>query len=173
MTWNEFDAKANRLANFLLTRRITKGQRVGILLMNCLEWLLIYFGILKSGAMAVPLNFRYTPEEIRYCLDLADVDALLFGPEFTGRIEAICDRLPKVKTLLYVGEDCPSFAESYNNLVSYCSSKAPQIPPTCLTPNILPHKSPSAILNIAIGIIPMIAYMILTLTVSPSGMAIR
>ena len=130
MTWNEFDAKANRLANFLLTRRITKGQRVGILLMNCLEWLPIYFGILKSGAMAVPLNFRYTPEEIRYCLDLADVDALLFGPEFTGRIEAICDKLPKVKTLLYVGEDCPSFAESYNNLVSYCSSKAPQIPLT-------------------------------------------
>ena len=130
MTWSEFDAKANRLANFLLTRRITKGQRVGILLMNCLEWLPIYFGILKSGAMAVPLNFRYTPEEIRYCLDLADVDALLFGPEFTGRIEAICDKLPKVKTLLYVGEDCPSFAESYNNLVSYCSSKAPQIPLT-------------------------------------------
>ena len=130
MTWNEFDAKANRLANFLLTRRITKGQRVGILLMNCLEWLPIYFGILKSGAMAVPLNFRYTPEEIRYCLNLADVDALLFGPEFTGRIEAICDKLPKVKTLLYVGEDCPSFAESYNNLVSYCSSRAPQIPLT-------------------------------------------
>jgi len=130
MTWGEFDAKANRLANFLLTRRISKGQRVGILLMNCLEWLPIYFGILRSGAMAVPLNFRYTPEEIRYCLDLADVDALLFGPEFIGRIEAICDRLPKVKTLLYVGEDCPSFAESYNNLVSYCSSKAPQIPLT-------------------------------------------
>ena len=130
MTWNEFDAKANRLANFLLTRRITKGQRVGILLMNCLEWLPISFGILKSGAMAVPLNFRYTPEEIRYCLDLADVDALLFGPEFTGRIEAICDKLPKVKTLLYVGEDCPSFAESYNDLVAYCSSKAPQIPLT-------------------------------------------
>ena len=130
MTWSEFDAKANRLANFLLTRRITKGQRVGILLMNCLEWLPIYFGILKSGAMAVPLNFRYTPEEIRYCLDLADVDVLLFGPEFIGRIEAICDRLPKVKTLLYVGEDCPSFAESYNNLVSYCSGKAPKIPLT-------------------------------------------
>ena len=130
MTWSEFDAKANRLANFLLTRRITKGKRVGILLMNCLEWLPIYFGILKSGAMAVPLNFRYTPEEIRYCLDLADVDALLFGPEFVGRIEAICDRLPKVKTLLYVGEDCPSFAESYNNLVSYCSSRTPQIPLT-------------------------------------------
>ncbi len=127
MTWNEFDRKANRMANFLLTRNIRQGSKVAILLMNCLEWLPIYFGILKSGAMAVPLNFRYTPEEIKYCLELADVDCLVFGPAFVGRIEAICDRIPRVKTLLYVGEDCPSFAEPYYNLVSYCSSRAPAV----------------------------------------------
>ena len=128
LTWSEFDRKANRMANFLLTRRMRKGSKVAILLMNCLEWLPIYFGILKSGAMAVPLNFRYTPEEIKYCLELADAEVLIFGPEFVGRIEAICDRLPKVRSLVYVGEDCPSFAEPYQNLVSYCSSKSPQIP---------------------------------------------
>ena len=128
LTWSEFDRKANRMANFLLTRRMRKGSKVAILLMNCLEWLPIYFGILKSGAMAVPLNFRYTPEEIKYCLELADADVLIFGPEFVGRIEAICDRLPKVRSLIYVGEDCPSFAEPYKNLVSYCSSRSPQIP---------------------------------------------
>ena len=128
ITWKEFDAKANRMANFLLARGIRRGTKVGILLMNCLEWLPIYFGILKSGAMAVPLNFRYTAEEIRYCVDLADIETLIFGPSFTGRIESICGRMPKLKTLLYVGEDCPSFAESYNTLVSYCSSKSPAIP---------------------------------------------
>jgi len=128
ITWGEFDRQANRLANFLLTRNIQKGAKVGILLMNCLEWLPIYFGILKSGAMAVPLNFRYTSDEIKYCLELADVEVLIFGPAFVGRIETICDRLPKVKALLYTGEDCPTFAESYSNLVSYCSSKAPVIP---------------------------------------------
>ena len=128
ITWGEFDRKANRLANLLLTRHITKGSKVAILLMNCLEWLPIYFGILKSGATAVPLNFRYTAEEIKYCLELADVDVLIFGPTFTGRVEAICDRIPRVKTLLYVGEDCPSFAESYYNFASYCSSKSPAIP---------------------------------------------
>ena len=125
MTWAEFDKKANRLANLLLARGIQKGQKVGILLMNCLEWLPIYFGILKSGAMAVPLNFRYTSEEIRYCLDLADVEVLLFGPEFVGRVEAICDQLPKVKSMLYVGDECPSFAEPYAKMVTNCSSKAP------------------------------------------------
>lgn len=128
ITWRQFDEKANRMANFLLTRRLPRGTKVGILLMNCLEWLPIYFGILKSGCMAVPLNFRYTPEEIRYCLDLADVDLLVFGPEFVGRIEVICDRLPRRCTLLYVGGDCPTFAEPYHSLVSYCSEKAPDIP---------------------------------------------
>ncbi len=126
MTWSEFDKKANRLANFLLTRKVRKGTKVGILMMNCLEWLPIYFGILKSGAIAVPLNFRYTAEEILYCVDLADVEILIFDPAFTGRIEAISDKISKV-TLLYVGSDCPSFSESYNRLVTYCSDVAPAV----------------------------------------------
>ena len=50
MTWKEFDVKANRFANLLLTRGIRRGDKVAILLMNCLEWLPIYFGILKTGA---------------------------------------------------------------------------------------------------------------------------
>ncbi len=128
MTWAEFDEKANRFANFLLTRNVRKGDKVAILLMNCLEWLPIYFGVLRTGAMAVPLNYRYTADEIRYCLDLADASVLVFGPEFTGRVEDIADSIPKVGLRLYVGEDCPTFAESYNALVSYCSSREPQIP---------------------------------------------
>ena len=68
ITWSVFDEKANRVANLLLSHGIKKGQKCGVLLMNCLEWLPIYFGILKSGAVAVPLNFRYTSDEIDYCL---------------------------------------------------------------------------------------------------------
>ena len=59
ITWNVFNEKANRFANLLKSRGIKKGDKVAILLMNCLEWLPIYFGILKTGAVAVPLNFRY------------------------------------------------------------------------------------------------------------------
>ena len=64
ITWSVFDEKANRVANMLMERGIKKGQKCAILLMNCLEWLPIYFGILKSGAIAVPLNFRFDSEEI-------------------------------------------------------------------------------------------------------------
>ena len=79
MTWREFDQKANRFANFLLARGIKKGDKVAILLMNCLEWLPIYFGILKTGAIVVPMNFRYTAEEIQYCLELSESTALVLG----------------------------------------------------------------------------------------------
>lgn len=127
ITWAEFNERANRFANFLLSRGFKKGDKVAILLMNCLEWLPIYFGILKSGCMAVPLNFRYTADEIKYCLDLADADALVFGPEFIGRVEQIVDAIPRLKVCLYVGDDCPSFAESYRGLVGYCSARSPQV----------------------------------------------
>ena len=127
ITWSVFDEKANRVANLLLSRGIQRGQKVAILLMNCLEWLPIYFGILKTGAVAVPLNFRYTADEIDYCVKLADVDILFFGPEFVGRVESIADELDKDTLLYYVGNSCPSFAEDYHWLVSNFSSSAPKI----------------------------------------------
>ena len=127
ITWRIFDEKANRFANLLLERGIQKGDKVGILLMNCLEWLPIYFGTLKTGALAVPLNFRYAPDEIEYCVNLAEVDILVFGPEFIGRVEEIADRISEHRLLFYVGENCPTFAESYNTLTADCSSVAPDI----------------------------------------------
>ncbi|MBQ3127846.1 MAG: acyl--CoA ligase [Clostridia bacterium] len=127
ITWKEFNKKANRFANLLMTRGIKKGDKVSILMMNCLEWLPIYFGILKAGAVAVPLNYRYTAEEIKYCVNKSDSEFVVFGPEFIGRIEEICHRMPSVKMWLYAGEGCPTFAESYESLIQYCSTHAPKI----------------------------------------------
>lgn len=127
ITWNVFEEKANRFANMLISRGVKKGDKVAILLMNCLEWLPIYFGILKTGALAVPLNFRYTSDEIDYCLNLADVDVLVFGPEFIGRVEEIAEKISKHRLLFYVGENCPTFAESYSELTANASSQSPQI----------------------------------------------
>ncbi|MCR4777560.1 MAG: AMP-binding protein [Lachnospiraceae bacterium] len=125
ITWKVFDEKANRCANMLKSRGVTKGDKVAIIMYNCLEWLPIYFGVLKAGAIAVPFNFRYDAEEILYCAELAQVDIIIFGPEFIGRIEANAERLAKGRLLIYVGDNCPAFAESYHLLVADCSSKAP------------------------------------------------
>lgn len=127
MTWKEFDVKANRFANLLLTRGIQKGDKVAILLMNCLEWLPVYFGILKAGAIAVPMNYRYTADEIKYCAELADVNTLIFGEEFIDRVEAVYQTIPALHTIFYVGENKPEFADSYNRLVTFCSSVAPAV----------------------------------------------
>ena len=122
ITWNVFNEKANRFANLLTQRGIKKGDKVAILLMNCLEWLPIYFGILKTGAIAVPLNFRYAPDEIEYCVNLSDTNILVFGPEFIGRVEEIAENISKNRLLFFVGDSCPSFAEDYNSLTANCSS---------------------------------------------------
>lgn len=127
ITWHVFDEKANRFAQLLMSRGVKKGDKVAILLMNCLEWLPIYFGILKIGALAVPMNFRYSAEEIAYCVDLADVDVLVFGPEFIGRIETIVEKISRNRILFYVGGNCPSFAEDYDQLTSNCASVSPGI----------------------------------------------
>jgi len=128
ITWDIFNEKANRFANLLINRGVRKGDKVAILLMNCLEWLPIYFGILKTGALAVPLNFRYAPDEIEYCVKLADVDVLVFGPEFIGRIEEIAESINDNRMLIFYGAgECPTFAEDYNELTADCSSASPDI----------------------------------------------
>ena len=127
ITWEVFDEKANRFANLLLSRGIKKGEKVAILMYNCLEWLPIYFGVLKTGAIAVPFNFRYDAKEILYCAELAEVDMIVFGPEFIGRIEENAERLSRGRLLLYVGDNCPTFAESYRELVADCPSTKPDV----------------------------------------------
>ena len=131
ITWSQFDEKANRFANLLLSRGVKKGDKVGILLMNCLEWLPIYFGVLKTGALAVPLNFRYAADEIDYCVGLADITTLVFGPEFVGRIESIAETLCQGRMLIYVGQPpCPPFADPYYEITASASSEDPNIPLT-------------------------------------------
>lgn len=124
ISWSVFNEKANRFANALKERGIKKGDKVAILLMNCIEWLPIYFGILKTGALAVPLNFRYSSDEIEYCLNLAECDALVFGPEFIGRVEDIVESISKNRLLIYTGASgCPTFSEDYNDMTLDCSSQ--------------------------------------------------
>ena len=130
MNWSQFDKKANRFANLLLSRGIEKGQKVGILLINYLEWLPVYFGALKAGAIAVPMNFRYSSDEIAYCADLADVEVLVFGPEFTERVQAVLPQLPRVKYFFYVGKNPPAFAEDCFHRMGFCANT---VPPVSLT----------------------------------------
>jgi len=127
LSWHAFDEQANQFAHLLLGSGLHRGEKVAILMMNCIEWLPIYFGALKAGAVVVPMNFRYSAEEIAYCLELADVDVLIFGPEFVGRMNAIQDKLRLQQ--LFVGDpwERPVYAKPYANLAARCSTKPPMV----------------------------------------------
>ena len=127
MSWKDFDRRANRFANLLLSRGLPKGTKVAILLMNSLEWLPVYFGILKAGCIAVPMNFRYSADEIQYCLDLADVEVLVFGPEFVSRIDSIVEKLGFLQMKFFVGRNGPAYTEDCLRLMNFCSSSAPPV----------------------------------------------
>lgn len=129
MNWRDFDRRANRFANLLLSRGIRRGDKVAILLMNCLEWLPIYFGVLKAGAIVVPMNYRYASDEIKYCLELSDARTLVFGPEFVSRVDAVLPELKAITDFFYVGneEDTPTYASPFARMINYCSSTCPPV----------------------------------------------
>ncbi|MBW1861192.1 MAG: AMP-binding protein [Deltaproteobacteria bacterium] len=130
ITWKEFDDTANRTANAIIAKGIKKGDRVIHIMMNCLEWLPIYFGILRIGAWAIPLSFRFTASEIRYCAEIAEARAIIFGEEFVGRINAIKDDLEIIENYIFVGpkDMGPDYAEQFENLLETGSTDSPNIP---------------------------------------------
>lgn len=134
LTWGEFDYRANQVANLLLSNNIEQGDKVALLMMNCLEWLPIYFGILKIGALAVPLNFRCTSDELQYCLNLAECSALIFTSDFTECVASIRYQVPTVSRFISVGGNPPDFAESYDTKINTFADVSPN---TILTDNDL------------------------------------
>jgi acyl-CoA synthetase (AMP-forming)/AMP-acid ligase II len=132
LTWRAFDEQANRVANMLIANGVKRGDKVAILLMNSIDWLPIYFGILKTGALAVPLNFRYTSEEIAYCVELSEASILFFGYEFIGRIETVKEDplMQGLREFYFVGIDPPEYAKSFEKEVAAYPVTRPAIADT-------------------------------------------
>ncbi len=118
LTWKEFDDKANQFANILQDLGVKKGDKVGHWMQNSIDWLIVYFGIVRTGAWVVPLNFRFTADEMKYCSETAEPVVFVFDEEFTTRVEPVKDKLPTIKTYICVGEKCPGFARPYAELMA-------------------------------------------------------
>jgi acyl-CoA synthetase (AMP-forming)/AMP-acid ligase II len=130
ITWRQFHEEADRVAHLLHAKGIRKGDRVIHLMMNGIEWLPIYFGILRTGAWAVPLNFRFDAETIQRCAATSEARAIFFGPEFTPRIESVKEHLDQnMRDYIYVGppDNRPAFAQDYRALLSASPPEAPAV----------------------------------------------
>ena len=120
-TWKQFDDQSSQIAQALISYGVIKNDRVVQLMMNCIEWLPAYFGILRTGALSVPLNFRFDAKTIEKCISTAEAKVLIFGEEFIDRINTIKTQLDRyVKTYIFVGpeEMRPEYSLSYYDILN-------------------------------------------------------
>ena len=127
ITWKQFDDRANRFADVLVKKGIKKGDKVVHWMQNSISWLVAYFGIVKTGAWVVPLNFRFTADDLKYCCDVAEPKLIVFDEEFTGRVEAGRDGFSYVKDYICNGRNIPPFAASFDDLIAAASDGPPGI----------------------------------------------
>ena len=127
ITWKEFNERANRVANALMERGVKKGDKVMHLMMNSINWLEVYFGILKTGAWAVPLNFRFISRQIKYCADVAEPNVMILDEAFAERVEAIRSDLPTIKHYIFEGQNLPKDMEAFEDVLEKSSPESPDI----------------------------------------------
>ena len=112
LTYQELDARANRLAQYLQFQGIGKGDHVGLYLYNCTEYLEASLAAYKVRAVPININYRYVEAELAYLFDNADLVALVHHREFAPRVASIAPKTPKLRTMIAVedgsGSDCGS-----------------------------------------------------------------
>jgi acyl-CoA synthetase (AMP-forming)/AMP-acid ligase II len=127
ITWMEFDEDANRLANSLINMGIKKGDSVILWMMNSIDWLIVYFGILRTGAWAVPLNFRFTAEEFKYCAEVSGASIAVIGHEFIERVNTARAQFSGVEQYIAVAGNKPDYMLNYYQLFNNVSTVQPDI----------------------------------------------
>ena len=125
VTWKEFDEDANRIANYLMHNGIKKGDKVIHWMRNSISWLISYFGIIKTGAWAVPLNYRFSDQDFKYCTEIAEAKAIFFEDYFLKTVQKV--KPPTVKEYIYLGPNLPEGMTSYDDILSTEQANAPGI----------------------------------------------
>lgn len=114
ISYDQMNRHINKTANLLLSLGVQKGDKVGILLPNVVEFLYVYFAAMKIGAVAGPINILLKGEEIAYIVNNSEAKVLIIDAEFSETIVQIRDQLSQIEHILVVGEQkvgYPSFQE--------------------------------------------------------------
>ena len=117
LTYRQLRDRVNSLAQTFLDRGLGKGDIIGILLYNCLEYIEITFAVNQIGAAWLPLNFRLAADEFQYILNNAEAKALITEEEFAPTISRIQGDLPVLKDVFMLGSDAPEGWLDYEKLV--------------------------------------------------------
>lgn len=104
ISYEELNLAANRLANAIIANGIQKGEKVGVVSRNRIEYPILFFGAARSGAVLVNVSTLYQPADLAYVLQKADVTTLFYEDCFEGKINAVRDRLPLLKRCIRIGQ---------------------------------------------------------------------
>ena len=101
-TYPETNKRVNRLAHSLLSLGLNKGDRVAVLLENCVEFVEIYLATAKTGLVIVPINFRLIGPDVEYIVNNSDAQALIAHDEFTPTVDAIKPNLKNIDSFFQI-----------------------------------------------------------------------
>jgi acyl-CoA synthetase (AMP-forming)/AMP-acid ligase II len=127
-TWAEFDDRAARLSAALVAAGVEPGAKVAIALFNGNEYTESEFAAFKARAVPCNVNYRYVADEIRYVLDNADAEVIVYDASLRDRIDAVRQSLPKLRLLIELGagDDVPPWAVGYESSIA-THAPAPRI----------------------------------------------
>jgi long-chain acyl-CoA synthetase len=103
LTYRALGDQAGRISHVLLGMGVEKGHKVALLLDNCTLWASLFFGITATGSVLVPLNPRYSVEELTRFLRHSDATGVVFDKRYWPLVEKVKDALPQIQWLLSVG----------------------------------------------------------------------
>jgi fatty-acyl-CoA synthase len=126
ITWGDMDRRADGIAKVLLDGGAARQDKVAHYLYNCPEYMEAMFAIFKAGLAPVNTNYRYADDELVYLWDNADAIAVVFHGCFAERCERVRERVPKVRTWLWVDDGsgpCPDWAVPYEEAAASATSR--------------------------------------------------
>ena len=121
----EFDRRVNRMAHALINMGVIRGERVATLMLNCSEFLEIFFACGKTGAIMVPLNFRLAAPELIYILKDCAPHALIYSSDFADKVKTIKSVGLPISRYFYHGRDPGQEDPSLSDYVAQSPSDEP------------------------------------------------
>jgi acyl-CoA synthetase (AMP-forming)/AMP-acid ligase II len=106
-SYRELNQQVNRMAHHLLSLGIQKGDRVGFMFFNSVQIVQIFFATQKIGALAVPVNFRLIPKEVKFILDHSRCKAFAYGEACSSQVDPVKKEFSTVEQLIFSGRNCP------------------------------------------------------------------
>lgn len=124
LNWKQLNERINRLANGLAGLGVKKDTKVAVLALNCHRYVEIYYATAKLGAVAVPLNFRLSPDELGYVINHSDAEVMMVGPDLLATAEEILPGLDNIKLRVSLETPKDGWAD-YEELISKSSYEEP------------------------------------------------